>query len=447
MDLINNSGLSDKEKSSENKEAKSPKRTIFELIEESGGATYQKPEVENPDYPKNFLEKLHIRNHELNSLETIHELYKEEIPERESDTDLLSEEDEYLFNEVKNAVTEKDIIDLRANLQAISKTVSNCQLSTEDIEKYLDGVIDPQEYELIQKELKSDVSLSNEIALYTQINEAIGEKDIMQLRSNLQAIMLSESSHSRTFEEIEDYVTGGMDDSMKNSFEDEAISYHHLASDIKLFTEINEAISEKDIMNLRSILTTMDKDTNKPEIRGVRNRLSLKLAKKYWFIAAASVAVLMGINLFFYVSCEPGSKIYNDYYRPAECDLGTMRSAANNTEEQMISQAFTMLSIKEYDKALELFKSLMSKDNLNPAANFYTGTIYQLRGDYTDAVQSYKKVISESDNLFIEQADWYLGFCYLKMNQHNKAIDQFRKISRGKGYYAQKSNSILKKLE
>lgn len=428
------------------KEVKGEKRTIFELTDESMEGNYQKPEDENTGNPKDFLEKLHIRNHELNSLETIHELYREEKPEIENDTDLLSEEDEYLFREVEKAVAEKDILDLRANLQSISKTVPGSQLKTEDIEKYLDGDLDPQEYELIQKELKSDLYLADEMALYTEIDEAIAENDIMQLRSDLRAIILDGSSHSRKLEEIDDYVSGELEEPLKNSFEEEIFSNQNLAAEVRLFNEINEAIGEKDVMDLRTSLTSIGKDANSSEIRGLRNYISFPLIKKFWYIVAAFIVIFLGINIFFHTYSNSNSKIYNEFYKPAEGTSGTIRSATN-AQEQMIDQAFTMMSIKEYGKALKLFSDILDKDNSNPAANFYAGTIYQMKGMYTDAIQAYNKVIEQGDNLFIEQADWYLGLCYLKVNQHDKAVHQFRRISRLNGYYCQQSVSILKILE
>jgi tetratricopeptide (TPR) repeat protein len=446
MDLTNHSGENQSEKASTNNEAKVEKRTIFELSDESFEEECSKPEAARPDQSKDFLEKLHIRNHELNSVETFHELYRGEVPKLENEIDLLPEEDEYLFNEVQKAVSEKDIIDLRANLQAISKTIPSCQLTVENIEKYLDGDLDPQEYELIQNDIQLDVNLASEIDLYGKINEAIGEKDIMQLRSDLRTLIITESSHSRTLEEIDDYLSGELDEQLKNLFEDELLANQNLASEVKLFNEIDEAITEKDVMDLRSSLNTIGKEANKPEIRGIRGSLSLKLTHRFLPAVAASIIVILGINIIFHSISSSNPKIYSEYYQPAEFITGTTRSAIN-AEELMMNQALTMLSIKEYDQALQLFSDILAKDDKNPAANFYAGTIYQMKEQYADAIKSFTMVTEEGDNLFVEQADWYLGLCFLKMDQRKRAIDQFNKLSKGNGYYYTQSISILKKLE
>ncbi len=446
MDLIDNTGETRQDKASESIEANGAKKTIFELTDESVEGKQATPEDDKADQSKNFLEKLHIRNHELNSAETIYEIYREEIPEAEKDTDLLSEEDEYLFNEVQKAVAEKDIIDLRANLQAISRTVSSSPFNAEDIEKYIDGDTDIQDVEFFQHDLKSDTNLASEISLHTEINEAIGEKDIMQLRSDIRAIFLTESSHSRSLEEIDQYVSGEMDEASVNLFENEMISNKKLSSDVKLFNEIDEAIGEKDIMDLRKSLIAIANDGERLEIRGVKKGRSFKLNKGFWYSVAASIVFIIGINQFSYNYSSSNPKIYSEFYQIPEFSSGTTRSVMTN-EESLINQALTLLNRKEYDEALELFSVVHTKDRNNSAANFYSGTIYQLKEQYPEAVLAYQKVVKDGDNLFVEQTDWYLGLCYLKLNEREKAIGQFRKISEGEGFYSQQSVSILKKLE
>jgi tetratricopeptide (TPR) repeat protein len=447
MDFLNNSGETQNENTSGKNEVKGEKRIIFELTNESFRDGDPIPEDEKTGQSKDFLEKLHLRNHEINSVETIHELYREEKPDMENDTDKLPDEDEYLFKEVGKAFAEKDIIDLRANLQAISKSIPICQFDAEDIEKYLDKDLDPVEHELIQNELQSDVNLANEIDLYREIDEAIGEKDIMKLRSGLHEICLTESSqHLRSIEEIEDYLSGELDEHLEYSIEDEISINQSLASEVRLFNEINEAISEKDVMNLRLALSAMGKNTKRPEMRGIRSALSFKLKNRFWYAVAASVVVFIGINIFFYDHSNTNSKIYSEFYQPAVCSSGTTRSRTN-AEELILNQALTMLNKKEYDEALKLFSDILDKDNKNSAAIFYTGTIYQMKGQYADAIQLYSKVAENEDNLFTEQSNWYIGLCYLKIDQRDKAIDQFKKISAGNGYYRQQSISILEKLE
>ena len=102
---------------------------------------------------------------------------------------------------------------------------------------------------------------------------------------------------------------------------------------------------------------------------------------------------------------------------------------------------------KNYDIALKLFNEILEKDQQNVVGNFYSGAIQQQKGQFNEAIHSYTNIITQGDNLFVEQSEWYIGLCYISRNEREKAIRQFRKISDKGGYYQQQANAILKKLE
>ena len=57
-----------------------------------------------------------------------------------------------------------------------------------------------------------------------------------------------------------------------------------------------------------------------------------------------------------------------------------------------------------------------------------------------------KTIIEDNDNLFVDQAEWYLGLCYLKLNDTEKAIIQFSKISQSNSTYKIRSEEIIKNI-
>ncbi|MDP3914552.1 MAG: hypothetical protein Q8R96_12540, partial [Bacteroidota bacterium] len=62
-------------------------------------------------------------------------------------------------------------------------------------------------------------------------------------------------------------------------------------------------------------------------------------------------------------------------------------------------------------------------------------------------IKEYEAVVTNKDNLFVEQADWYIGLCYLQTNENKKAIKQFKKIANTHGFYQQKALAILRKMK
>jgi tetratricopeptide (TPR) repeat protein len=121
--------------------------------------------------------------------------------------------------------------------------------------------------------------------------------------------------------------------------------------------------------------------------------------------------------------------------------------SASSTADQTLNSAMQKFDNQEYEAALNLFSEVISKDQNNMAGHFYAGVALQETGKYQNAIQQYQAVIINKDNLFIEQAQWYIALCYLQTNENKKAYKQFRNIADNQGFYQEKAQAILKKME
>ena len=65
--------------------------------------------------------------------------------------------------------------------------------------------------------------------------------------------------------------------------------------------------------------------------------------------------------------------------------------------------ADSMMSFKEYDKAIEAYKQSLEfnyTEKFNAKNNFYLANAYQTKGSYEEALKIYKTIISNSDDIF-----------------------------------------------
>ena len=393
----------------------------------------------------NFLQKLHLRNHSVASMETIHEVYRSEDIIHENDSEFLSEEDELIFEDLQLAVSEHDIINLRTNLQFIEKNISAHNYTSEEIEDFLEGEHDEILYSKIECDALSNLTLAEDLRLYKEINEAAAERDIQELRASMEKIFKTESLHSRSIGEIDDYLMNEMEESLVVEFENEIQNNPGLMIDVKLSREINEAIGEEDVMTLRTNLINIKESEIKIDSSQKRGFSTLPF-KKTILYAAASVVLLLGLNITFQNKSYTNSELYNEFYRPLEGNTGTTRSSSIHGEA-VLNQALVKMNNKEYSTAFGMFSDILKNDPQNIVGNFYLATIHQREGRYDEAIRSFTNVIVQGDNLFVEQSEWYIGLCYINQNEREKAIRQLRKISQSKGFYQQQAKALLKKLE
>jgi tetratricopeptide (TPR) repeat protein len=102
---------------------------------------------------------------------------------------------------------------------------------------------------------------------------------------------------------------------------------------------------------------------------------------------------------------------------------------------------------ENYPSALKMLQCASAKEQDGFSVNFYSGVAYQGLGDYRSAIRSFSEVVQHGDNLLVEQSEWYIGLCYLRIEEREKAVRQFKYIVSGNGFYRDQSSKLLKQLE
>ena len=388
--------------------------------------------------------KIHLYQHLLAAKENIYQFYKEQQDHaHKKEFDLEAPFDDALFQEIQDAITENDVSDLRANLKQIASSLSHHSYSSNDLHDYVDGTMEPEQMNRFEEDLKLDKSLENEILLYREVDMALGESDVMDLRASLREIKESAHIFNSGIEEIEGYLYDELTDQQMAMFEDELIRNKDLSAEVELIKGIDHAIQENDIMQLRNNLKNIAEENI-----NTKHKEQL-ITGRFWHrktaisIVAASLILLMGITgLIRYTSDD---NIYQNFYSRYET-AGISRSSGA-VPDQTFALALQKYNKQDYQSAINLLQEVLSKDQNNIAGHFYSAVSLQELGKYNKAIKEYEIVVIDKDNLFMEQAEWYIGLCYLQTNEEKKAIQQFKKIADGNGFYQQKAVAILRKMK
>ena len=132
------------------------------------------------------------------------------------------------------------------------------------------------------------------------------------------------------------------------------------------------------------------------------------------------------------------------YYEPYNRNIHTRIESGE--PEGVFMQAMIKYADEDYENALDLFQLVPSTDDFILPAHFYSGISFMQTGQYHEAASSFLYIIKHFDNELIYQSEWYLGLCYLKTNETDKAFSQFEKIAGSNSIYKENAKEILKKL-
>jgi len=419
----------------------------FALLEDLNEIQELKEELTFEELIDSFesLPKVHAYQHGKTTNENIHHFYEEqntidELNGVESEFEDIEFED---LNGLEEAILETDILNLRDTLKQVAKSVEP-QFSVEDIDLYMNGELGDDILAEFESELEMNQDLQFELNLHENIEAAVAEDDIMNLRDEMKNIMQAETSWNVSEMTIEEFIDGELDEALLAEFNAEMEENTDLMAEVSLRQQINAAIGENDIISLRAKLGKARNESERKEVKSiVMPQFDVK-STKFWRNSVAMIIVLVGLLGAMNFGTNSVDNTYNKYFEsPA---WATERSVNENSTLNNLQQAQQLYNIAEYQKSIDVLNKV-SEDEGTFVKHFYSALSYQNLNEFDKAIDEYTKVIDDGNNLFVEEAEWYKSLCYLRLNQKQEAKNELLAVIDRKGFYEQDAKAIIRKLK
>jgi tetratricopeptide (TPR) repeat protein len=239
---------------------------------------------------------------------------------------------------------------------------------------------------------------------------------------------------------IERYNAEEMSDTEKKWFQKELDGNEKLRNEVILRKRTDEVLKKQNVMSLRNKLSEIEntrKEVNKP-IKSSGKSAYIKYA------AVVAVLVLMGTITLF-----PGKKLSSEeimkrYYKAYEPQT-SQRSIQSATDEDF-TLALEFYNTRDYEKAAILFNKVLENKPNDMQTVLLVGVASFEEKKYPEAKQSFGRVIEDKNNLYIDQAQWYLALCYLNTDEKDKAIKLLKTIGNERSIYKNDANKIIRGL-
>jgi tetratricopeptide (TPR) repeat protein len=239
---------------------------------------------------------------------------------------------------------------------------------------------------------------------------------------------------------IERYISNEMGTDEKKWFEIEVDGNEVLERELKLRRRAESIIKSSDIMDLRAKLQVIDQNRTSRE---VTRRIMRKKIINY---AAVFTGLLILGSIIFYSGRDMSKEaLYHKYYNSYESVTATRSATPEVTS--LYGEAIGYYNNREYEKAALVLEQLIKNDQGNMDFRFQLANSYMGMANYPEAGKSYLKVIDDNNNLFIEDAKWYLGICYIMTDETEKAKNQMRMIASSEGRYQGDAKKLLNKIK
>lgn len=242
---------------------------------------------------------------------------------------------------------------------------------------------------------------------------------------------------------IQKYLDHDLSDKDMKRFEADLEASPGLHADLNLYREVDEALADTEVLSFRDQLTDMRKDSRQTS---KANKVQIRFSRPWHYAATAAVALMLAIGLASVLDRPLSNKdLLKKYYKPYEVALINRSNDAQL--DLMLRHAQQLYQQGEFAEAVVYFEKVLEENPNQVATNLYTGISYFEMKEYSAAGNSLNRVIEHDDNLYVEQADWYLGFCFLATNENERARRQFARIASSNSFYRKDAERILRKLD
>jgi tetratricopeptide (TPR) repeat protein len=213
-----------------------------------------------------------------------------------------------------------------------------------------------------------------------------------------------------------------------------------LRKEVDLRRRTDEILASREIIDLRAKLGAIEmRKRSSDTIR----RTALKTAK--YAAAVLLVAIISSVLYFTMRPDTPIEELYSAYYSRYESP-GAVRSAVSSGNTLM-ENAIASYSAREYEKAIGYLEQVIVSEKDNMESVFMHGMANMEVSNYPVASGSFSRVIEHNDNLYLEDAAWYLGLCYMMTGNTEKAVKQFNAIAASKSRYERQAARLARKLK
>ncbi len=203
--------------------------------------------------------------------------------------------------------------------------------------------------------------------------------------------------------------------------------------------ELQIALKKEERKELKRLFSSLNDD------QGEKKSNSKVISMPPW-LAAASIALIIGLGswIFYLGNTDINSgQLYLSNFAPYENVVHPIERG--NQLEDLLSRAFTAYESEDYNKALELFKELHTKQN-DDYLEFYEAIILMQLNRHEESIPLLKDYI-QNDGVLKDRAHWYLALAYLKLDKIEDCKTELQKLVQIGSFKKEAGEELLEKLD
>lgn len=239
---------------------------------------------------------------------------------------------------------------------------------------------------------------------------------------------------------IERYLEEKMQPSEKRWFEKELEGNLWLRNELELRRKAESIVSNFDAIQLRKKL--MDAET--------RHRNETKLERAVKKVPANYAAVILGLIVISTLLILQGNSLnINDFTARVleNYEISTNSRAGSVLTPAELTPGMELYNDGRFREAISLFSSIPGESSCIVQSRFLSGLSSMQIKDYSAAVKSFEQVVANNDNIFMEEASYYLALSYYNEEEYDKARQTLEGIINSQSRFKKEAKKLVRKIK
>ena len=239
---------------------------------------------------------------------------------------------------------------------------------------------------------------------------------------------------------IERYLEEKMQPSEKRWFEKELEGNLWLRNELELRRKAESIASNFDAIQLRKKL--MDAEA--------RHRNETKIERAVRKVPSNYAAVFLGLIVISALLILQGNSLnINDFTAKA---LENYEISTNSRAGSILTPAELIPGMEHYNdgrfkEAIFLFSSIPGESSCIVQSRFLTGLSSMQINDYSAAVKSFEQVVANNDNIFMEEARYYLALSYYNEEEYDNSRQTLEGIINSQSRFKKEAKKLIRKIK
>ena len=267
--------------------------------------------------------------------------------------------------------------------------------------------------------------------------------------------------NDKTYELIEAYLRGTMNENELSDFERMLLENPELKQTVAEFKEVYDVLNEEDwkittfhpdLQKARDYLKFYTDNKNKKYLSQLqeisidhKNQSKMNIRTLLGTAAVAAVLVIGIVMLKNNSGATDYDALYAEYASLDELPTFTVRGVTDS----VISLIETQFYAKEFEDVNNLISNNEESfdDDQRSLVSIYQGVAFGERGLYDEAYDVLSNAEIFENSIYAQMTDWYLALAFLNGESVPKAKELFKEMAQNDNHYKQaEAKQVLKKL-